>query len=58
MEDNKGWFVSIMNLNPQQQCYTAGSLLRPAGLTVVFKDPQHLLLGFVENTVGDASTPT
>ncbi len=52
MEDNKGWFVSIMNLNPQQQSYFAGNANTPAGLTVVFSDPQHLLLGFVENTVG------
>ncbi len=48
MEDNKGWFVSIMNLNPQQQSYFAGNANTPAGLTVVFNDPQHLLLGFVD----------
>jgi hypothetical protein len=52
MDDNKGWFVSILNLNPQVQSYTAGSANTPAGLTVVFNDPQHLLLGFVDNGGG------
>lgn len=52
MEDNKGWFVSIMNLNPQQQFYSAGNANTPAGLTVVFRDPQHFLLGFVDNGGG------
>jgi hypothetical protein len=52
MEDNKGWFVSIMNIQNQLQTFAAGNATIPAGLTIVFRDPRNLLLGFVD-TNGD-----
>jgi Putative beta barrel porin-7 (BBP7) len=52
MEDDKGWFVSIMNIQNQVQTYSAGSVAIPAGLTIVFRDPRNLLMGFVD-TNGD-----
>ena len=60
MEDSKGWLVSIMNLQRQTQSYRAGIFTNadgtitgnPAGQTILFRDPQHLLLGFVD-TNGD-----
>jgi hypothetical protein len=53
MEDSKGWLVSIMNLQNQTQGFVATSgttngVQNPAGLTIAFRDPQHLLLGFVD----------
>ncbi|HTQ40094.1 MAG TPA: BBP7 family outer membrane beta-barrel protein [Pirellulales bacterium] len=54
VEDDKGWLVSIMNLQNQTQSYVfnsgtnAAGVQNPAGLTMVFRDPQHLLLGFVD----------
>ncbi len=60
MEDSKGWFVSIMNLQNQTQSFAVGTRLatgtglnsNPAGVVVLFRDPQHLLYGFVD-TNGD-----
>ncbi len=55
MEDDKGWFVSILNINPQVQSYAIGSTglgSTSAGLTIVFNDPQHRLLGFVNTNGG------
>jgi hypothetical protein len=61
MEDNKGWLVSIMNLQNQTQGYRAGifsdattgtTVGVAAGQFIKFRDPQHLLLGFVD-TNGD-----
>ncbi len=54
MEDNKGWFVSIMNIQNQVNTYTAGNTTTPfpAGITIVFRDPRNLLMGFVD-TNGD-----
>jgi hypothetical protein len=57
MEDNKGWLVSIMNLQKQTQQMIAGSTAAtvgglPAGQTIIFRDPQGLLFGFVD-TNGD-----
>jgi hypothetical protein len=60
MEDSKGWLVSIMNLQRQTHAFQAGVFTntdgtitgQPAGQTIVFRDPQHLLLGFVD-TNGD-----
>ena len=57
MEDNKGWLVSIMNLQKQSQSFTAGSTAlggTPAGQTIVFRDPRALLFGFVD-TNGDGN---
>lgn len=61
MEDNKGWFVSIFNLQDQVQNYAAGAIddtdpdnLGRAGVTIVFRDPNQLLLGFVD-TDGDGA---
>jgi Putative beta barrel porin-7 (BBP7) len=48
VEDNKGWLVSIFNLQHQQQSTSLGSATNQAGLTIVFRDPQNLLLGFVD----------
>jgi hypothetical protein len=52
MEDDKGWLVSIMNLQKQSQSFTAGSTSAaggtPAGQTIVFRDPRGLLFGFVD----------
>lgn len=61
MEDGKGWLVSIMNLQNQTQGYRAGifsdattgtNVGVAAGQYIKFRDPQHLLLGFVD-TNGD-----
>jgi hypothetical protein len=53
-EDNKGWLVSIMNLQRQTQSFTMGSIIGglDAGVVIRFNDPQHLLYGFVD-TNGD-----
>ncbi|MCC7086715.1 MAG: hypothetical protein IT427_17075, partial [Pirellulales bacterium] len=61
MEDNKGWFVSIFNLQDQDQTNVFGEsaavLLDQdqipngnplGGLFIVFNDPQNRLLGFVD----------
>jgi hypothetical protein len=48
IEDDKGWYVSVLNLGGQVQTNVLGSLITPAGLTVVFRDPQNKLLGFVD----------
>jgi hypothetical protein len=60
-EDDKGWLVSIMNLQDQVQNNRFGGDLNvpingipgsPDGIFIVFRDPRHLLLGFVD-TNGD-----
>ena len=57
-DDDKGWMVGIMNLQDQiQNAFFGGSLANgtltpPGGLFIVFRDPRHLLLGFVD-TNGD-----
>ncbi len=52
MEDNKGWFVSIFNLQDQDQTFTFGGSSddgdEPGGLFMVFNDPENRLLGFVD----------
>jgi hypothetical protein len=57
MEQEKGWFVSIMNLQNQTQGFAVGTgnpttgsgvNTNPAGVVVRFRDPQHLLYGFVD----------
>jgi len=61
MEDDKGWLVSIFNLQNQTQAFAFGTgnpttqsglNTNPAGVVVLFRDPQHLLYGFVD-TNGD-----
>lgn len=57
MEDNKGWLISIFNLQDQDQTNTFGAIQNvaggvtagpPGGLFMVFNDPQQRLLGFVD----------
>lgn len=53
-EDDKGWLVSIMNLQDQiQNAFVGGDLnaatpTNPGGIFIVFRDPRHQLLGFVD----------
>jgi hypothetical protein len=57
MEDNKGWFINVFNLQDQDQDFTFGDVADPlvtpngnprAGLFMVFEDPEGRLLGFVD----------
>jgi hypothetical protein len=52
MEDGQGWNMSILNLQDQIQTFAIGDAINPAGITMVFRDPRNLLLGFVD-TNGD-----